>query len=158
MRVTLRSSIHEGTTGRASHAFNVKREVTNKGQHRFFFIISTSMATTTTRQHVSAHALSIPAFNKLAGKRIVLASASPRRKEILKTFVRSYPSILAQPNFRLASQHLYFCFYCDCCLRSERYKFRDSNRKLFLRRLKRIYLEVSSITSTNIPLPLLLIK
>jgi hypothetical protein len=32
-------------------------------------------------------ALQIPAMNKLAGKRVILASASPRRREILKTFV-----------------------------------------------------------------------
>lgn len=37
---------------------------------------------------VMAHALKIPGLNKLAGKRVVLASASPRRKEILQTMVR----------------------------------------------------------------------
>jgi len=35
---------------------------------------------------VLSHALKIPGVNKLAGKRLVLASASPRRKDILKTF------------------------------------------------------------------------
>ncbi|KAI0319064.1 Maf/Ham1 [Amylostereum chailletii] len=35
---------------------------------------------------VMSHALRIPGLNKLAGKRVVLASGSPRRKEILKTF------------------------------------------------------------------------
>ncbi|KAF8311963.1 Maf/Ham1 [Clavulina sp. PMI_390] len=37
-------------------------------------------------EHVLPNALAIPALNKLAGKRIILASASPRRQEILKTF------------------------------------------------------------------------
>jgi hypothetical protein len=37
---------------------------------------------------VLPHALPIPSINKLAGKRIVLASNSPRRKEILQIFVR----------------------------------------------------------------------
>ncbi|RDX46252.1 Maf/Ham1 [Lentinus brumalis] len=35
---------------------------------------------------VLPHALKIPALEKLVGKRVVLASNSPRRKEILKTF------------------------------------------------------------------------
>lgn len=34
------------------------------------------------------HALQTPSIKKLAGKRVVLASASPRRREILRTFVR----------------------------------------------------------------------
>src|SRR5260370_41658108 len=38
-------------------------------------------------QNVLPHALAIPALNKLSGKRIVLASASPRRREIVKIFV-----------------------------------------------------------------------
>ncbi|KAF8982758.1 inosine triphosphate pyrophosphatase-like protein [Cyathus striatus] len=37
-------------------------------------------------KHILPHALSIPAIKKLQGKRIVLASNSPRRKEILRTF------------------------------------------------------------------------
>jgi len=37
---------------------------------------------------VLPHALVMPATNKLHGKRFILASASPRRKEILETFVR----------------------------------------------------------------------
>ena len=38
---------------------------------------------------VLPHALKIPALEKLVGKRVVLASNSPRRKEILRTFVGS---------------------------------------------------------------------
>src|SRR6202011_678876 len=37
---------------------------------------------------VLAHALQTPSIKKLSGKRIILASNSPRRKEILNTFVR----------------------------------------------------------------------
>ncbi|KAJ7212131.1 Maf-like protein [Mycena pura] len=36
--------------------------------------------------HILSHALQTPIIKKLAGKRIVLASASPRRRDILKTF------------------------------------------------------------------------
>lgn len=57
-----------------------------------------------TYEHILPHALAIPAFNKLAGKRIILASASPRRAEILKTFVRTSPIALAQ---RPERQHDY---------------------------------------------------
>lgn len=39
-------------------------------------------------QAVLPNALKVPGLTKLHGKRVVLASASPRRKEILKTFVR----------------------------------------------------------------------
>ena len=39
-------------------------------------------------KHILPHALRVPALEKLKGKRIVLASNSPRRKEILCTFVR----------------------------------------------------------------------
>ncbi|KAF8193331.1 inosine triphosphate pyrophosphatase-like protein [Pholiota molesta] len=37
-------------------------------------------------EHVLSHALRIPPIEKLKGKRIVLASNSPRRQEILRTF------------------------------------------------------------------------
>ncbi|RDB25538.1 N-acetylserotonin O-methyltransferase-like protein [Hypsizygus marmoreus] len=37
-------------------------------------------------KHILPHALQVPAIKKLAGKRIVLASNSPRRQEILHTF------------------------------------------------------------------------
>ncbi|THH07382.1 hypothetical protein EW145_g3416 [Phellinidium pouzarii] len=37
-------------------------------------------------QSVKPNALKVPGLVKLSGKRVVLASASPRRKEILKTF------------------------------------------------------------------------
>jgi hypothetical protein len=40
---------------------------------------------------VLPHALHIPGINKLAGKRVILASNSPRRKEILQVFVRCTP-------------------------------------------------------------------
>lgn len=36
---------------------------------------------------ISDYALRTPAFNKLAGRRVVLASASPRRREILASVV-----------------------------------------------------------------------
>ena len=39
-------------------------------------------------KHILPHALQVPAIEKLKGKRIVLASNSPRRKDILRTFVR----------------------------------------------------------------------
>ena len=41
-------------------------------------------------KHILPHALQTPAIKKLEGKRIVLASSSPRRTEILKTFVRAF--------------------------------------------------------------------
>ncbi|KAF5367001.1 hypothetical protein D9758_003984 [Tetrapyrgos nigripes] len=37
-------------------------------------------------KHVLPHALQVPAIKKLAGKRIILASNSPRRKEILQIY------------------------------------------------------------------------
>ncbi|GLB44725.1 putative maf-like protein [Lyophyllum shimeji] len=37
-------------------------------------------------KHILSHALELPVIKKLAGKRIVLASNSPRRQEILRTF------------------------------------------------------------------------
>ncbi|CAA7265758.1 unnamed protein product [Cyclocybe aegerita] len=37
-------------------------------------------------EHVLPHALKIPAIERLKGKKIILASNSPRRKEILRTF------------------------------------------------------------------------
>jgi len=37
---------------------------------------------------VLPHALRTPAMDKLKNKRIILASSSPRRKDILRTFVR----------------------------------------------------------------------
>lgn len=36
--------------------------------------------------HILPHALKVPAIEKMRGKRIVLASNSPRRKEILRTY------------------------------------------------------------------------
>jgi len=50
---------------------------------------SKSMAT-----HVLDHALRTTAIEKLKGKRIVLASNSPRRKEILHTLVRPWQFII----------------------------------------------------------------
>ena len=37
---------------------------------------------------VLEHALKTPALQKLVGKRVILASNSPRRRDILRTFVR----------------------------------------------------------------------
>ena len=39
------------------------------------------------------HALKIPGLNKLHGKRVILASASPRRNQILETFVRTLTTL-----------------------------------------------------------------
>ncbi|KAF8208927.1 inosine triphosphate pyrophosphatase-like protein [Mycena galopus ATCC 62051] len=41
----------------------------------------------TTGSSILPHALQTPAIKKLAGKRVILASASPRRKDILRVFV-----------------------------------------------------------------------
>jgi hypothetical protein len=38
-------------------------------------------------EHILPHALKLPAIKKLSGKRIILASNSSRRQEILRTFV-----------------------------------------------------------------------
>lgn len=46
------------------------------------------MASQTPSTVVLSHALHVPGINKLAGKRVVLASGSPRRKDILQIFVR----------------------------------------------------------------------
>ena len=46
------------------------------------------MVPQTSSTAVLPHALHIPGVNKLAGKRVVLASGSPRRKDILQIFVR----------------------------------------------------------------------
>ena len=43
---------------------------------------------------VLLHALRVPGLTKLTGKRVVLASASPRRREILRTFVSERAAVL----------------------------------------------------------------
>jgi len=51
---------------------------------------STTIANmSSTKQPLLKHALKMPGLQKLSGKRVVLASNSPRRREILHTFVRS---------------------------------------------------------------------
>lgn len=45
---------------------------------------------------VGPNALSLPIFKKLANRRVVLASASPRRKEIFANAVRSDPTMSLQ--------------------------------------------------------------
>lgn len=44
---------------------------------------------------VLPHALRVPSLQKLVGKRVVLASNSPRRKEILQIFVGCFTEIRA---------------------------------------------------------------
>ncbi|KAK0230406.1 inosine triphosphate pyrophosphatase-like protein [Armillaria fumosa] len=39
-----------------------------------------------TSKHILPHALQVPAIKKLSGKKVILASNSPRRKEILHTY------------------------------------------------------------------------
>ena len=50
---------------------------------------------------VLPHALKIPALEKLVGKRVVLASNSPRRKEILRTFVGSQSRLTRREGSRV---------------------------------------------------------
>lgn len=63
----------------------------------------------TTFNPVGPAALSLPIFKKLANRRVVLASASPRRKEIFANAVRSDPITSLQtmgaglPNAKRAS-------------------------------------------------------
>ena len=45
-------------------------------------------------QAIKPHALKVPGLVKLSGKRVVLASASPRRKDILATFVCGVGSLV----------------------------------------------------------------
>ena len=51
---------------------------------------SVTLCSSPMSKHILPHALQTPAIKKLEGKRIVLASSSPRRTEILKTFVRAF--------------------------------------------------------------------
>ena len=46
---------------------------------------------------LQSHALNVPWIQILKGKRLVLASASPRRREILAIFVRPHPFIVHVP-------------------------------------------------------------
>lgn len=56
-------------------------------------------ATIMPSSNVLPHALQTPAIKKLTGKRIILASASPRRKDILSVFVlRSVASFSTSTN------------------------------------------------------------
>ncbi|GAA5895697.1 nucleotide diphosphatase [Sporobolomyces salmoneus] len=61
---------------------------------------------------VCPHALNLPVFNLLRGKRIVLASASPRRAEILKTYglqpeivPSTFPETLSHADFPDLTQY-----------------------------------------------------
>ncbi|CEQ41158.1 SPOSA6832_02836 [Sporobolomyces salmonicolor] len=61
---------------------------------------------------VLPHALRLPVFNKLKGKRIVLASSSPRRADILRTFglspevvPSSFPETLSHADFEDPAQY-----------------------------------------------------
>ncbi|GAA5844072.1 hypothetical protein JCM5353_000137 [Sporobolomyces roseus] len=61
---------------------------------------------------VCSHALNLPIFNLLRGKRVVLASASPRRSEILKTYglqlevvPSTFPETLSHADFDDLSQY-----------------------------------------------------
>jgi hypothetical protein len=56
-----------------------------------------------THNCVLPHALNLPATRKLTGKRVVLASASPRRKEILQTIVRKRQFLLTYIGLSLQS-------------------------------------------------------
>lgn len=76
--------------GRARNAHTSASPVQDK-----LGIAPTTTATMTTRPDpVTPFALNTPLFNVLAGKRVVLASSSPRRKQILASVVR--PTLLIQ--------------------------------------------------------------
>ena len=57
---------------------------------------------------VLPHALKIPALEKLVGKRVVLASNSPRRKDILRTFVGVLGLVWVR-SVRLTLPSIVFC-------------------------------------------------
>lgn len=64
------------------------------------------------REPVLPHALALPCFNKLAGKRVVLASASPRRAAILATYglapeihASTFPEELSHGEFDTAGDY-----------------------------------------------------
>lgn len=71
------------------------REITSITYHSFQYprsqLHSATVYTMTTYNPVGPAALSLPIFKKLANRRVVLASASPRRKEIFANAVRSDP-------------------------------------------------------------------
>ena len=62
--------------------------VENSKEANAKFLTTITLPLNPMSKHILPHALAVPAIKKLAGKRIVLASNSPRRREILRTFVR----------------------------------------------------------------------
>lgn len=80
--------------------------------------------------HILPHALQTPVMKKLTGKRIVLASASPRRKDILSVFVLGLSSVIVKSTDSDVS--------------------RDLRPTSFLLHSRRIYRSAHSRTSTSI--------
>ena len=58
----------------------------------FSFLSSNEKISLPDHNCVLSHALQLPALKKLVGKRVILASASPRRRDILQTFVGTVAS------------------------------------------------------------------
>ena len=103
-------------------------------------------------KHILPHALRVPAIEKLKDKRIVLASNSPRRKEILRTFVR-----LSCPK----SRNLLIGLTKQCNLSGNSHIYahdRVSHRILCRLHSKRIWLSASLRSRMNTPSQLLRIK
>jgi len=69
--------------------------------HHWHAPVSSTIMSKKNSESLQSHALNVPWVQILKGKRIVLASASPRRKEIMAIFVRPHLFIISTPLTRL---------------------------------------------------------
>lgn len=68
-------------------SFLIFRSTLYAHHHRLGTDTAATMSQTKRPDPVTSFALNTPLFNKLAGKRVILASSSPRRKDILASVV-----------------------------------------------------------------------